>query len=64
MNKIVNVNIMGLLYCTVEAVKLMKKSGSEGHIININRFVFRSKFLSIEIFLILINSLRIFLIFH
>ncbi|XP_043474197.1 farnesol dehydrogenase-like [Leptopilina heterotoma] len=39
MSKIVNVNIMGLLYCTLEAVKIMKELGTEGHIININSIV-------------------------
>ncbi|XP_033212858.1 farnesol dehydrogenase-like [Belonocnema kinseyi] len=38
-DKVIGVNIMGLLYCTQQAVKIMKESGEEGHIININSIV-------------------------
>ncbi|XP_033225242.1 farnesol dehydrogenase-like [Belonocnema kinseyi] len=34
--KLFGVNVMGLLYCSQEAVKSMKESGQEGHLININ----------------------------
>ncbi|XP_014208549.1 farnesol dehydrogenase-like isoform X1 [Copidosoma floridanum] len=36
MVNIINVNIMGLLHCTRQALHLMKKNGHEAHIININ----------------------------
>ncbi|XP_033211781.1 farnesol dehydrogenase-like [Belonocnema kinseyi] len=35
-DKVIGVNIMGLLYCSQQAVKMMKEAGEEGHIININ----------------------------
>ncbi|XP_033212944.1 farnesol dehydrogenase-like [Belonocnema kinseyi] len=38
-DKVVGVNIMGLLCCTQQALKMMKESGEEGHIININSIV-------------------------
>ncbi|OXU19390.1 hypothetical protein TSAR_004651 [Trichomalopsis sarcophagae] len=33
---IINVNLLGLLYCSKEAIKLMKENQQEAHIININ----------------------------
>lgn len=33
----INVNVMGLLHCTRQALKMMKKYNHEGHIVNINR---------------------------
>ncbi|XP_014208550.1 farnesol dehydrogenase-like isoform X2 [Copidosoma floridanum] len=39
MVNIINVNIMGLLHCTRQALHLMKKNGHEAHIININSIV-------------------------
>lgn len=37
---IVNTNILGLLFCTREAYKLMTKIDDYGYIININRYLF------------------------
>lgn len=34
--KVFNVNVMGLLQCTSEAVKMMKEADVEGHVIHIN----------------------------
>ncbi|XP_033225686.1 farnesol dehydrogenase-like [Belonocnema kinseyi] len=34
--KLFGVNVMGLLYCSQQAVKMMKESDQEGHLININ----------------------------
>ncbi|XP_014221506.1 farnesol dehydrogenase-like [Trichogramma pretiosum] len=33
---IMNTNVMGVLYCTRAAMKLMRKNDNEGHIVNIN----------------------------
>ncbi|XP_003426019.1 farnesol dehydrogenase isoform X1 [Nasonia vitripennis] len=35
LKKIIDLNIVGLLYCTRQAVNLMKESKQEGHIINV-----------------------------
>ncbi|XP_033214082.1 farnesol dehydrogenase-like [Belonocnema kinseyi] len=37
--KLFGLNVMGLLYCSQQAVKMLKESGEEGHLININSVV-------------------------
>ena len=34
------VNVFGLLYCSKQAIKLMKENQKEAHIVNINRYYF------------------------
>lgn len=34
----INVNLMGTLYCSKEAIKLMKAGDHEAYIINISRY--------------------------
>ncbi|XP_051154957.1 farnesol dehydrogenase-like [Leptopilina boulardi] len=34
--KVIGVNLLGVLYCCKKAIKMMKEFGEEGHIININ----------------------------
>ncbi|XP_051154955.1 farnesol dehydrogenase-like [Leptopilina boulardi] len=34
--QVIGVNILGVLYCCQQAIKMLKESGEEGHIININ----------------------------
>lgn len=36
---VVNTNLLGLVYCTKQAYRILKKTGAEGHIININSLV-------------------------
>lgn len=38
LQEIINVNFVGLLRCSKQALKLMKENDHEGHIININRY--------------------------
>lgn len=33
---VVNTNLLGLVYCTKQAYRILKKTGEQGHIININ----------------------------
>ena len=36
---VINVNLMGVLRCTKQALKMMKENGQEGYIVNINRYL-------------------------
>ena len=45
MQFVINVNLMGVLYCTKQAIKLMKENGLEGYIVNINRYLSGLNFL-------------------
>ena len=35
----INVNILGVLYCTRQAINIMKEGNQEGHIVNVGRYV-------------------------
>lgn len=35
-DQVIGVNMLGILYCCQQAIKILQKSGEEGHIINLN----------------------------
>lgn len=39
LEQIIGVNVMGLLYCSKHAIKLMKDNDHEAYIVNISRYI-------------------------